>query len=120
MAVKFSNCFFWLKHFVEMLENKSFLPKFRMIILNIAKMHKSFVKKTGIECANSFFQKDWKIVIACNIEYKIMSHLGEETMLGAFLSKENWLRILLLIVIRSQNTFFFLKPKNTNSFYIKL
>ena len=49
-----------------------------------------------------------------------MSHLGEETMLGAFLSKENWLRILLLIVIRSQNTFFFLKPKNTNSFYIKL
>ena len=41
-----------------MLENKSFLPKFRMIMLNIAKMHKSFVKKTGIECANSFFQKD--------------------------------------------------------------
>ena len=49
-----------------------------------------------------------------------MSHLEEETMLGAFLSKENWLRIILLIVIRSQNTFLFLKPKNTNSFYVKL
>ena len=49
-----------------------------------------------------------------------MSHLKEETMLGAFLNKENWFRILLLIVIRSQNTFFFLKPKNTSSFYIKL
>ena len=83
-------------------------------------MQKSFLKKTGIECSNSFFQKDWKITIACNMEHKIMSHLEEETMLGAFLSKENWLRIILLIVIRSQNTFLFLKPKNTNSFYVKL
>ena len=40
-----------------------------------------------------------------------MSHLKEETMLGAFLNKENWLRILLLIVIRSQNTFFFPETK---------
>ena len=54
-----------------MLEKEVFFAKFRTIILNIAEIHKSLVKKlTSDALIFKIVLKDWKIITVSNIERK--------------------------------------------------
>ena len=54
-----------------MLEKEIFLAKFRIMILTIAKIHKSLVKKlTSDVLIFKIVLKYWKIITVCSIEHK--------------------------------------------------
>ena len=60
-----------IKTFVEMLEKEVLFAKFRTMILNIAKIHKSLVKKLILNVLIfKILLKDWKIITVSNKERK--------------------------------------------------
>ena len=60
--------------FVQMLEKEVVFAKFMIIILNVAKLHQSLVKKlTSDVLIFKIVLKEWKIITVCNIDCKYES-----------------------------------------------
>ena len=86
--MKFKTVVLCLKLFAQMLEKEFPFAKFRLMILNVANIHKNLAKKLTLNVLIfKIVLKDRKMIIVSNIEHKYEPFRERNLKLNAFLSK---------------------------------